>query len=153
MSRSASKPANNATRLVMEGRRRSIDDGIDIQSVPSEVVGAYGERVAARLLGAQVVSGPGVDDHDLMRNGCKIEVKSTLGKPKHIGDLRGKVRDRVAYVQLELVDGRLLATACSFYDKSGADLGRRPGRVGFVRRAVPIALPRPIRLPWRTTSI
>jgi hypothetical protein len=107
--------------------------------------------VAALLLGARVVSGPGVYDHDLVRDGDKIEVKASLAGSRTIGNLAGKVRDRVAYVQLAVCEGRLHVIACSFYENSDQKLGRRPGRTGFLSnpKTKPIRLERPIRLPWR----
>ena len=153
MSTSTRPKANHAVHLIRQSRSRYLTAGVVIRSVPSEVVGAYGERVAARLLGARVVSGPGIDDHDLLRNGSKVEVKASLTTPEHIGDLRGKVRDRVAFVEMAICKGRLEVTGCCFYENVNAPLGRRPKRAGFLKRATTtIELSRPIRLPWRVVA-
>lgn len=148
MSTLAGPTANHAIKLIRESKSRLSKAGVAINSVPTEVIGAYGERVAARLLKACVVSGPGIDDHDLLRKGDKVEVKASLITPNHIGDLRGKVRDRVAFVEMAIIGGRLHVTGCSFYENVNVHLGRRPGRSGFLKRACSFNLSRPIRLLW-----
>ena len=68
----------------------------------------------------------------------------------HIGDLRGRIGDRVAFVELAICDGRLVVIACSFYEDPNAPLGRRPKRAGFLKRpTIIIELARPIRTPSR----
>lgn len=152
MSTLAGPTADHTIKLILESKSRLSKAGVAIRSVPTEVIGAYGERVAARLLKARVVSGPGIDDHDLLRKGDKVEVKASMINPKHIGDLRGKVRDRVAFVELAVIDGRLHVTGCSFYENANVYLGRRPGRTGFLQRACSFNLSRPIRLLWRVST-